>query len=86
MDIEYDPSEEVEDDDMSGTIDYTAKHDDDSGVWRTICSEHGVVATAADGSAASHDEMVRAWPKHAQAEHHGDGTMSVEDQMMLINP
>ena len=80
MDIEYDPTEE-EEDDVEGQIDF----DEEEGVWLLLCSEHGLVERSVDGSAASHDAMIRQWTRHKQKFHHGDGIMSWRDQEMLIN-
>ncbi len=78
MDIEYDPTEE-DPDDVQGLL------DDRRGRWSLACSEHGAIETAADGSAEAHDALVYRWTSHMQESHHGDGRMSPDDQMMLIN-
>lgn len=81
MGIEYDPTEEVEDE-VDGLLDYNARADR----WEMYCSEHGEIARSDDGSVASHDSMIRRWTQHKQSDHHGDGVMSFEDRMMLIEP
>jgi hypothetical protein len=81
MDIEYDPTEEAADD-VQGLLDYDTRTD----IWMLRCSEHGEIERTTDGSAVSHDGLVRRWTDHMQQEHHGDGVMTPEDEAMLIEP
>lgn len=84
MDIEYDPTEE-EADEVNGLLDYRPMPGTRGKVWVLECPECGVVEHAADGSAESHDRMVRRWPAHMQERHHSDGQMTPEDVEMLIH-
>jgi hypothetical protein len=61
-------------------LDYDARRDQ----WLIACSEHGEVERAPDGSAESHDAMIRRWARHMHEEHHGDGRVPPDDHMMMI--
>jgi len=82
MGIEYDPTEEVEDDDVIGCLDYDSRQD----IWILLCSEHQELERSRDGSAEAHDALIYRWVQHMQEKHHGDGVLSFDERQMLIEP
>lgn len=81
MDINYDPSEE-EVDDVDGVLDYDKRRCQ----WRLLCTEHGEIERAADGSAEEHDRLVHLWVDHLREDHHGDGRLTPAHLYMLLCP